>query len=86
MTIKEQIGAQLRFIREHHKIRKKDISMNRGIINSVEAGKSFNSFGLYCSELERLAGIKIRADVFTTVKAEQSTSGESSNGQNQESG
>jgi fructose-bisphosphate aldolase class 1 len=84
MQIKEQLGSQLKLIREQHRIKKQSFSMNRGVINSLEAGQSFNSFGLYCSELERLAGIKLHADIFTTVKPEQATSNQSSNGQNQE--
>jgi hypothetical protein len=37
MLIKEQIGSQLRLVRERHKIRKMDFSMNRGTIISIEA-------------------------------------------------
>jgi hypothetical protein len=58
--------------------------MNRGTIISIEAGGSFASFGLYCSELERLAGIKIHADIFTTVKPEQPTNDQTTSEQDQE--
>lgn len=84
MQIKEQLGSQLKLIRERHRIKKQSFSMNRGVINSVEAGKSFSSFGLYCSELERLAGIKLHADIFTTVRPEQATNDQSSSRQDQE--
>lgn len=84
MQIKEQLGSQLKLIREQHRIKKQSFAMNRGVINSLEAGHSFNSFGLYCRELERLAGIKLHADIFTTVKPEQANSEQSSKAQNQE--